>query len=123
MMIEGCDFDDDADRYAEMQSAMATRWNGYTCMRGGESLAHLIQGRQPRTLDSVKHSVQVLSGSVGASAEGKTSADGNSTVTAEAHIRVRDDDGGKVTVTAEVEIQRDSGGQVSSSGGIKNLSQ
>jgi hypothetical protein len=118
MSIKGCSFDNEDDVYSfAAKLPVEINWNGHKFINGGESLAHLIQGHQIIS-GSMKNQIRPLSGSAGASAEGKTNSDGNSIVKAEAHVSAKDDEGGKVTVTAQVEIKQDSGG-VSSSGGIK----
>lgn len=118
--VEGCSFNADEDLYSfPRKLPNAANWNGRTIMNSGSGLSHLIMGYPIHASSLMKNQIVPLSGSAGASAEGKTDSDGNSTVKGEVHVSAKDEDGNKVSLTAEVAVKQDGDGNVSSSGGIK----
>jgi hypothetical protein len=130
MLLEACSFDYDEDmslsKFREMNES---HWNGHTVRNDSGNISPRIseleilskvpnQRAEYRSL-SQKNIFKAVSGSVGASAEGKTNSDGTTKIDAEVYVSAKDDDGGKVTVTAEVSVKQDNEGNQSSSGGIK----
>lgn len=120
MAVEGCGSYSDEDFYTRSTGFSSVRnWNDHMIVAGGNNISHLVRGYPMQGWGEMKSQIVPMGGSAGGSVEAKTDSDGESSVTGEVHVSVKDDDGNKISVSAEGSVKSDGDGNVKSDGKIK----